>query len=256
MINSPNIDARQTIMQSIRAHLAESERVAPPHAQETIFVSTESGNVSENGRDATAQLSPVKMFCARLESVGGQCAVVLDEREAARALAQIISELQARVPTNRIALSDAPLISKLARGLAVEELQVCPTVSDLFNYDVGVTMAQAAIAETGTLILESEKERHRLVSLLPPVHIAVIRADDICLTIGDALKRVRGHEKEEMSRAITFITGPSRTADIELTLTVGVHGPKELYVIILDNRGPETSSSLQMESSLPGGIIV
>ena len=85
---------------------------------------------------------------------------------------------------------------------------------------------------------------------------AVVRADDICLTIGDALKRVRGHEKEEMSRATTFITGPSRTADIELTLTVGVHGPKELYVIILDNRGPETSSSLQMESSLPGGIIV
>ena len=215
-------------MQSIRVHLAESARVAPAHA-ETIFVETESVNVSSDG-----DLSPVEIFCVRLESVGGHCTVVHDEREAARALTQIISELQSRVPAKRIALSDAPLVSELARGLAVEELQICPPVSELFSYDVGVTMAQAAIAETGTLVLESEKERHRLVSLLPPVHVAIIRSDDICLTIGDALKQLRGDEKEKMSRAITFITGPSRTADIELTLTVGVHGPKELYVIIVD----------------------
>lgn len=223
-----NNEARDAIMQSIRVHLAESARVAPAHA-ETIFVGTENVNVASDG-----DLSPVEMFCARLESVGGHCTVVHDEREAARALTQIISELQSRVPAKRIALSDAPLVSELARGLAVEELQICPPVSELFSYDVGVTMAQAAIAETGTLVLESEKERHRLVSLLPPVHVAIIRSNDICLTIGDALKQLRGDEKEKMSRAITFITGPSRTADIELTLTVGVHGPKELYVIIVD----------------------
>ena len=221
-------DARQEIMHSIRAHLAESARVAPAHA-ETVFPGTE--NVNSSG---DAHISPVKMFCERLESVGGHCTVVHDELEAARALTQIISELQSRVPAKRIALSDAPLVAELARGLLVEELQICPSVSELFSYDVGVTMAQAAIAETGTLVLESEKERHRLVSLLPPVHVAIVRSDDICLTMGDALKQLRGRE-EEMSRAITFITGPSRTADIELTLTVGVHGPKELYVIVLDN---------------------
>ena len=244
MISSPTNDARQTIMQSIRAHLAESARVAPADADETIFVRTENGNVSNKDHDDTAHLSPVAMFCARLESVGGQCTVVLDEREAARALGQIISELQGRALAKRIALSDAPLVSELVRGIAIEELQICPPVSELFSYDVGVTMAQAAIAETGTLILESEKERHRLVSLLPPVHVAVVRSDDICLTIGDALKLLRGRENDEMSRAITFITGPSRTADIELTLTIGVHGPKELYVIVLDNRseGPLLNS--------------
>jgi len=228
-----NIDARQTILQSIRAHLAESARVAPAHAP-TIFGRTDNGNIADSGRDDSAQLSPVARFCSRLESVGGQCAVVHDEREAARALAQTISELQERVLVKRVALSDAPLLSELAHGVAVEELQICPPVSELFSYDVGVTMAQAAIAETGTLVLESEKERHRLVSLLPPVHVAVVRSENICLTIGDALKQLRGDDKC-LSRAITFITGPSRTADIELTLTVGVHGPKELYVIILDN---------------------
>ena len=229
-----NNDARQTIMQSIRAHLAESARIAPAPTQEAFFVRNEIADLPENGRDAAAQLSPIAMFCARLESVGGHCTIVHDESEAARTLTQIISELQKRMPVKRIALSDAPLVSELARGVAAAELQICPPVSELFSYDVGVTMAQAAIAETGTLILESEKERHRLVSLLPPIHVAVVRSSDICLTIGDALRRLRG-QQEEMSRAITFITGPSRTADIELTLTVGVHGPKELYVIILDN---------------------
>ena len=229
-------DARQEIMHSIRAHLAESARVAPAHA-ETVF-RTENVRVS-----ADAHISLVKMFCERLESVGGHCTVVHDELEAARALTQIISELQSRVPAKRIALSDAPLVSELARGLPVEESRVCPPVSELFSYDVGVTSAQAAIAETGTLVLESEKERHRLVSLLPPVHVAIVRSDNICLTIGDALKELR-RSNEEMSRAITFITGPSRTADIELTLTVGVHGPKELYVIVLDARseGPLLNS--------------
>src|SRR2546421_4243424 len=233
-MNRTNNDARQEIMQSIRAHLAESARLGPAHAPETVFVKTNGGNVADNGREETAQLSPLAMFCARLESVGGQCTVVHDEREAALTLTQIISELQTRVAVKRIALSDAPLVSELARGVAAEEVQICPPVSELFSCDVGVTMAQAAVAETGTLILESEKERHRLVSLLPPTHIAIVRSNDICLTIGDALKRLRGR-KEEMSRAITFITGPSRTADIELTLTVGVHGPKELYVIVLDD---------------------
>jgi L-lactate dehydrogenase complex protein LldG len=73
------------------------------------------------------------------------------------------------------------------------------------------------------------------VSLLPPVHIAVVNSRDIHLTIGDALAAVG--QENSLSRAITFITGPSRTADIELTLTVGVHGPKELHVIVIDESG-------------------
>jgi L-lactate dehydrogenase complex protein LldG len=76
-----------------------------------------------------------------------------------------------------------------------------------------------------------------LISLLPPVHIAVVRAANIYPTIGDALRMLHGDGSREISRAITFITGPSRTADIELTLTVGVHGPKELYVIVIEESG-------------------
>jgi L-lactate dehydrogenase complex protein LldG len=115
--------------------------------------------------------------------------------------------------------------------LDIEALTVVPDASEIFGFDVGITTAQAAIAETGTLVLESAAERHRLVSLVPPVHIAIIAASRIAASLGEALALLR--EGKDLSPAVTFITGPSRTADIELTLTIGVHGPQELYVIVV-----------------------
>ena len=239
---STSSDARQSILQSIRSHLAESARIEPLHEPTAAFSENQGAAYSDPGDEPNVLPSRVAMFCERLEAVGGHCVVATDKAEAARALAEIVSALQSSIAATRIALSDAPLLSELVSEKAFAGTQICPPVSDLFSYDVGITTAQAAIAETGTLILESEQERHRLVSLLPPVHIAVIRSADICLTIGDALQRLHANG-DAMSRAITFITGPSRTADIELTLTVGVHGPKELYVIVLDNEeiGPSNS---------------
>ena len=227
-----NNGARQAIMQSIRAHLAESALVS---GGEPITVFSRADDKEFSAYRPETSDSLVKMFSERLESVGGNCVVARDEDQAARLLTQIISDLNQNGAAKRVAVSDAPLLSALTRGIAVEELDVSPAVAKLFDYDVGVTTTQTAIAETGTLILEAEKEQNRLISLLPPVHIAIMRSEDICLTIGDALARLRGDGKKKMSRAITFITGPSRTADIELTLTVGVHGPKELYVIIIKN---------------------
>ena len=227
-------EAREAILQSIRANLAASEGIV--HIQHTI--------VPDRGELILPDeaLSLVERFRERLESVGGHCDVVASEDGAAHALAGIVVDLQSRNAAKRIALSDAPVLPILARDLAADEISVCPAAAELFNYDIGITTAQAAIAETGTVILEAETERHRLVSLLPPVHIAVVYARDLVLTIGDALTRLRGAEPEQMSRAITFITGPSRTADIELTLTVGVHGPKELHVIVIDKSSSESVS--------------
>jgi L-lactate dehydrogenase complex protein LldG len=218
--------SRDAIMQSIRSHLAESASLAYHHSPPQPVSNP------DNDPSANAALSPVAMFCERLESVGGRSVIARDEHEAAAALANIVAALPGEGPGKRIALSDAPTLAGLTQSIAASEITVGPSAADLFNYDVGITMAQTGIAETGTLVLEAEKERHRLVSLLPPVHIALVRSRDIHLTIGDALEQLR--DEEQMSRAITFITGPSRTADIELTLTVGVHGPKELYVIVLE----------------------
>ena len=219
--------ARRAIMQSIRAHLDASAQVEL-HETQPATTTNQSPIFPPNDDDVLVQ-----MFCRQLESVGGHCIPAQDEQEAARVLSDIISKLGHDNGALRIALSDAALVSRLTKGIAGEEMSVCPSASELFGYDVGISSAQAAIAETGTLVLESEAEQNRLVSLLPPVHIALIEARNICPTLGDALRIVGREHAGEMSRAITLITGPSRTADIELTLTIGVHGPKEVHVIII-----------------------
>jgi L-lactate dehydrogenase complex protein LldG len=224
-------EARDAILQSIRSNLSASAGIV--HAEHSIVPDREETILEDEG------LSLIERFRERLESVGGYCDVVESEDEATRVLTAIVTNLQSQNAAERIALSDAPVVSSLVHGIAANQIDVCPSPADLFNYDVGITMAQAAIAETGTLVLEAETERHRLVSLLPPVHVAIVYARDIVPTIGDALRQLRGNEAKQMSRAITFITGPSRTADIELTLTVGVHGPKELHVIVIDNSGQQ-----------------
>jgi L-lactate dehydrogenase complex protein LldG len=117
---------------------------------------------------------------------------------------------------------------------AVEILAHASTAQQ-FSCDVGITSAQYAIAETGTLVLESERERNRLASLVPPIHICILNARDIRRKMIDVLDVLQKNGRENLSRAVTFITGPSRTSDIELTLAIGVHGPGELHVIVINN---------------------
>ena len=184
--------ARESILSSIRTHLAASPPLdAYPvnHANPVIL----------------SHSDPITRFKESLEAVSGHCIITTDVTDS---LNEIITDLKAE----RIAYSDNP-----------------PNAHDIFGYDVGISTAQAGIAETGTLVLDSAVERHRLVSLVPPVHIAIINASSIVETLGEALTLL---QKKEISPAITFITGPSRTADIELTLAIGVHGPQELYVIV------------------------
>lgn len=104
--------------------------------------------------------------------------------------------------------------------------------------DLGISGVTYAIAETGTLALSAQAGQMRSVSLLPPVHIAIARADQIVATMSDCLLRLQAVGdalQHNLTSCISFITGPSRTGDIELNLTIGVHGPGELHLIILDD---------------------
>ncbi len=101
-----------------------------------------------------------------------------------------------------------------------------------FSADAGVTSVDYGIAETGSLVVLAAPGNGRAVSLLPLVHIAVLRASDIVYELGALFERIK-REHGKLPSATTFITGPSRTADIELVLTVGVHGPRELHLVLL-----------------------
>ena len=93
----------------------------------------------------------------------------------------------------------------------------------------GITGALAGIAETGTLVIPGGPERPLSASLLPEVHLAVLRASDI----EDSLEKVMESRNIQSYPSVVLISGPSRTADIEMTLTIGVHGPGELHVFLL-----------------------
>jgi L-lactate dehydrogenase complex protein LldG len=168
----------------------------------------------------------VDLFKQSVEAVDGHCVVARNEEEIVEHITRILGNR-----FRRVAISDAPALRRLIRR---SDLEIAPDAHDVFAFDAGITTAQAAIAETGTLVLDSARERHRLVSLVPPVHIAIIDAATIFHTLAEALAFI--YQNNDVSPAVTFITGPSRTADIELTLAIGVHGPQELYVIV--NEGP------------------
>jgi L-lactate utilization protein LutC len=108
--------------------------------------------------------------------------------------------------------------------------------SSIIAADIGLTGADYAVAETGSVIVIPRKGLSRLVSVVPPVHLALVRPEDLVESLDDLflLRRLEYHEKGgEMGSYLNFITGPSRTADIEQTLVVGVHGPKEVHLVLL-----------------------
>jgi L-lactate dehydrogenase complex protein LldG len=102
----------------------------------------------------------------------------------------------------------------------------------LFAADAAVTTAAGAVADVGALILRPDAHEPRLMSLVPPVHIALLAADAIHASLSDAMRD--GRWAQDMPTNLLLVSGPSKTADIELTLAFGVHGPKELVVLVLE----------------------
>lgn len=104
-------------------------------------------------------------------------------------------------------------------------------LAQLSPVPIGITGTIGALADTGSIAVKNGTARGRLASLLPPIHVALLKADQIVPSI-DHLFYAQGDNFAQASNLV-LITGPSRTADIELTLTIGVHGPKELHIIIV-----------------------
>jgi len=216
--------ARESILASIRENLAASAAFNDAHA----MLHLDRAEIAASEHSPIIRDSILGNFQKNLELVGGHLHIVRNEREAADAVRSTIEALGG----SKIAISDSPLVTSIANELSAIEFVQNADREFLFDSDLGITAAQWAIAETGTLVLTSDSERHRLTSLVPPVHICVLEAGNIRQTLGEILERI----EPDRSRTVTFITGASRTSDIELTLAIGVHGPRELHVVIIDRR--------------------
>ena len=164
--------------------------------------------------------SPGDRFCRELEALGGHVERVTE----AELHEKLLAFLRERGITKVLAWDQVEGLDR-AR-LTGMELTGSPDPA----LKAGITGAAAAIAETGTLVVKSAEGKPLTASLLPETHIAIVHASQIVWSLEEALSGSRVQD----AAAAVLISGPSRTADIEMTLTIGVHGPGELQVFLVE----------------------
>ncbi len=192
-----------------------------------------------------SRLSPASLvdrFVARAESAAAFVSIASDFAGALHRIADILFELDAQqvvvsddawqAPWDVARLSEVIEQCTMRRTSSLHDTS-CAAIAK-FAY-VGITAAAYGMAETGTLVVCSGPTGGRIESLLPAVHIALLRASRIVAGLPEVLDALAREGQFDRSSAVTFITGPSRTADIELTLTIGVHGPKQLFIVLVND---------------------
>jgi len=106
--------------------------------------------------------------------------------------------------------------------------------NDLPGCDISITSCDALVARTGSIVMSTAKSSGRTVSVYAPIHICIAYTKQLVYDVKEALQLMTNRYGDRLPSLISFATGPSRTADIEKTLVVGVHGPKEVYCFLVD----------------------
>jgi len=202
------VTARDQMLARVRGALGRSAKsgvAEPPPVRLRIPENTLEDRVSE--------------FAAALTALGGSVTVVKNMAAAKSAVRSIIGDRSFAVSSAGI-LKNLGLEANCSRG-------ACSTA------EFGVSSADFALADTGSLVFLSESRKSRLISLLPPRHIAVISREKIVSGLDELFTMVP--EPAAHSSSMVIVTGPSRTADIEMRLVRGVHGPGDIHVMIVQD---------------------
>lgn len=211
--------SRDYVLQKVRTALGRTpgEAISPP--PEPLLRLTQ--------RDSKDR---VALFQEKLEVLNVRVYRVPDRDAARERVAEIMNGASA-VASNSPLLRDCGIAS--LPGVETGFLDRDALREACARTAFGITSAECALAETGTLVMFSNTAEARLVSLLPPAHIAVVPASLILNGLDDLFSRFP--RPADQTSAMVFITGPSRTADIEQILVRGVHGPGELHVVIIED---------------------
>jgi L-lactate utilization protein LutC len=179
-------------------------------------------------------------FARELEEVGGKFLGILTPAEVTNRIVSLAGELGAKtVALGQGATSDMDAIGealeradfRIVRTLPVADNERAAMRSRVADAELGIAEADYAIASTGTLAVVSNANRPSSLTLLPPASLVIVQIDRVMPTLALALARM-GPGGVAANR-LTLITGPSRTADIEKRIVLGVHGPKSLHVIVV-----------------------
>jgi L-lactate utilization protein LutC len=216
--------SRAAILTSIQASLGRS-------ARGTFAPIPDAARVEPRVRGSEDK--ELSLLLDEIEKLGGHARRIAGVDDAAAALSELVqAEGIRRATLWQTPEPKALEASGLLARLGVTVVPASAGKREIATCDLGVTGVDMALAETGTLVLRSGPDRSRLVSLVPRVHLALLRPSALRGDVQIALSEVKGE------RYWVFVTGPSRTSDIELVSTIGVHGPKALYVWLLpDSNG-------------------
>jgi len=205
--------AKENILKRIRQALSQSTPIPFPQSEGNHSVFT------------AATQDPEIEFAEQFSRLQGKFIFCMDHRELATQLKAVAGhngwkKLYCREDKLKTLLKDHGF-----DGFSQVELKDC---------DGAVTTCELLIARTGSIVLSAAQASGRTVSVYAPIHICIAYTDQLVYDIRDGLVALKEKYQGQLPSLITFATGPSRTADIEKTLVVGVHGPKEVYLFLVD----------------------
>lgn len=169
---------------------------------------------------------PEVLFAEQFTAVNGQFVFCEDEVQFVESLLTLAEERSWR----KIYCWEKPLQDMLVRY----EYPFFETDKDFEQAEVGFTLCEALIARNGSILISNGNSAGRRLGIYPHVHIVLAYTSQLVMDITDAFKLLKNKYDSNQPSLISTITGPSRTADIEKTLVLGAHGPKELFVFLLD----------------------
>lgn len=209
MKNQPVNSSRDKILTAVRKAQQRTAVVFDGYSTEEIY---------------NTPLNLLADFKAELEAVAGQCVICNSPEELYNALATLVQERQ--IPFVYTADPDLAAAMKAA-GIPVEQ-----QAAKLMEAQASVTGCEALVARTGSVLVSSRPEIGRQIYAFSPVHIVIAHEDQLVDFPETALEHLQNNYNTQLPAAVSFVTGPSRTADIEKTLVLGAHGPKELIIFV------------------------
>lgn len=167
----------------------------------------------------------ITCFKNELEAISGKCIVVESETELFKTLRKELSDRQ----ITSVHCRDGAISAQLSSF----DIPFTNSAEDFEAMTCGITGCEFLIARTGSVLVSSAGASGRQMNVFPPVHIILAKSSQMLNYPEDALLAIQKKYGDQLPSAITTITGPSRTADIEKTLVLGAHGPKELIVFVV-----------------------
>lgn len=225
--------AREQIMKTLRDGYRGRNDAAAKAGVETRLARREPNLVPARGKPESKKAA-LATFTAMAEEASATVARVNTMIDVPNAVADFLR--MHNLPM-RTVLAPDPLLDT-ARWDRRKTLEVRKGAAEPFD-EVGVSLAYRAVAETGTLVMLAGPNTPTTINFLPETEIVILPADRIVGSYEEALAPLRangtGGGKNALPRVVNFITGPSRSADIEQTLQLGAHGPRRLHIVVVDD---------------------